>query len=223
MKDYYKILEVNNSASQDVINKVYRTLAKKYHPDSNLDNIKEAETKFKEISEAYEILSDEQKRKDYDEKLEAYYQSQNSSASSEEYENLKSYVSELEDQISYMQQKEYSESNYNNSNNTYQNTSTQNYQNANNSNIRIANDKGYQDAISKAYRDSYYNTLRSLGYKITYKKTLKQKFKNFVSVVLSLIIITGILYILWHNKSFREYIISLFPDVYILKQIGLFN
>lgn len=222
MKDYYKILEVNNSASQDVINKVYRTLAKKYHPDSNLDNIKEAETKFKEISEAYEVLSDEQKRKDYDEKLKAYYQSQNSSASSEEYENLKSYVSELEDQISYMQQQGNAKSNYNDleTNDTYQNTNTQNF---NNSGIRVANDKGYQDAISKAYRDSYYNTLKNLGYKITYKKTFKQKFKNFLSVTLSLIIMAATLYILWHNKSFREYIISLFPDVYILKQIGLFN
>lgn len=208
MKDYYKILEVNNSASQDVINKVYRTLAKKYHPDSNPDNIKEAEAKFKEISEAYEILSNEQKRKDYDAELEAYYQSQNSSAS-QEYENLKSYVSELEDQISYMQQQGTPESNYNSAeaNNSYQNANANNYQY--NNDVRAANDKGYKDAINKAYQDSYYNTLRNMGYKITYKKTFKEEIKNFVTTVLSLGITFLILYIAWQIPSVRETILSL--------------
>ena len=70
MKDYYKILEVNPSASQDVIAKVYKILVKKYHPDlQEPNNIKQAEEKMKEISEAYEKLSDEQKRKEYDEEL----------------------------------------------------------------------------------------------------------------------------------------------------------
>ena len=72
MKDYYKILEVNKAASSEIISKVYKLLAKKYHPDMNADNLEAAEEKFKEISEAYEILSDETKRKTYDTELEEY-------------------------------------------------------------------------------------------------------------------------------------------------------
>lgn len=64
-KDYYKILGVSESASQDEIKKAYRELAKKYHPDKNPGNAKAAE-RFKEISEAYSILGDEKKRKEYD-------------------------------------------------------------------------------------------------------------------------------------------------------------
>ncbi len=64
-KDYYEILGVSKSASQDELKKAYRKLAMKYHPDKNSGD-KEAETKFKEISEAYDILKDEQKRAAYD-------------------------------------------------------------------------------------------------------------------------------------------------------------
>lgn len=64
-KDYYKILGVNKSASAEEIKKAYRKLAMKYHPDRNKGN-KEAEAKFKEISEAYAVLSDQEKRKQYD-------------------------------------------------------------------------------------------------------------------------------------------------------------
>lgn len=65
-KDYYKILGVEKSASQDDIKKAYRKLAMKYHPDKNKGD-KTAEEKFKEVNEANEVLSDAGKRKKYDE------------------------------------------------------------------------------------------------------------------------------------------------------------
>ncbi|KAF6025498.1 DNAJB2 [Bugula neritina] len=64
--DYYKLLEVSKDASQMEIKKSYRRLALKYHPDKNPDNLDKAEKKFKLIAEAYEVLSDESRRKMYD-------------------------------------------------------------------------------------------------------------------------------------------------------------
>jgi molecular chaperone DnaJ len=66
-RDYYEILGVNKNASEDELKKSYRRLAMKYHPDRNTgDKAKEAEEKFKEAKEAYEVLSDAQKRAAYD-------------------------------------------------------------------------------------------------------------------------------------------------------------
>lgn len=65
-KDYYKILEVSRQADDAEIKKSFRRLAKKYHPDTNNGN-EQAAQKFQEINEAYSVLSDEKKRKAYDE------------------------------------------------------------------------------------------------------------------------------------------------------------
>ncbi len=64
-RDYYEILGVNKNANDEEIKKAYRKLAMKYHPDRNA-NKKEAEERFKEINEAYAVLSDKEKRKQYD-------------------------------------------------------------------------------------------------------------------------------------------------------------
>ena len=70
MKNYYELLEVSENASPEVIEKAYKTLVKKYHPDLQPENKKkEAENKIKEINEAYEILSNSVKKSNYDNEL----------------------------------------------------------------------------------------------------------------------------------------------------------
>ena len=80
MKNYYEILEVDKNASEEVIEKAYKTLAKKYHPD--LQNNSNCQDKMRQINEAYEILSNDFKRREYDEKI------QKQSVSVEEYNKI---------------------------------------------------------------------------------------------------------------------------------------
>lgn len=70
-KNFYEVLGVNSNATDDEIKKAYRKLAKKYHPDLNRDDLKAAEAKMSELNEAYGILSDKEKRAQYDKTLQA--------------------------------------------------------------------------------------------------------------------------------------------------------
>lgn len=70
MTDWYKVLQISRQASEKEVKTAYRNLAKKYHPDAHPDD-KECEVRFKEITEAYTILSDPKKRRKYDEELDS--------------------------------------------------------------------------------------------------------------------------------------------------------
>ena len=62
MTNYYDVLNISKNATKDEIKNAYKKLAMKYHPDKNIDNKEVAEEKFKKVSEAYEVLSDEKKK-----------------------------------------------------------------------------------------------------------------------------------------------------------------
>lgn len=210
MKNYYEILEVNKSASPETIAKVYKFLAKKYHPDANPNNSKEAEEKFKQISEAYEILSDIEKREAYDKELEDY-KNQNApqTVSLEDFIELRNYCQQLENTLN-----QYSSSN-NNSSSTYDNNNYSQYQ-SNTQNIQYetmqsqAREKAYQDAVNQAYHDAYVNSLKNMGYKIRYKKTFKEQVKSFVALVICIIVIYFLFKIIWIIPALKNWFLSLF-------------
>lgn len=210
MKNYYEILEVNKSASPETISKVYKFLAKKYHPDANPDNSKEAEEKFKQISEAYEILSDLEKRDSYDKELEDYeIQNAPQTVSLEDFIELKNYCQQLENTLN-----QYSSTN-NNSSSTYDNNNYSQYQ-SNTQNIQYetmqaqAREKAYQDAVNQAYHDAYVNSLKNMGYKIRYKKTFKEQVKSFVALVICIIVIYFLFKIIWVIPALKNWFLSFF-------------
>lgn len=211
MKDYYKILEVNNSASTEIINKVYKILAKKYHPDTNPDNKEFAEEKFKELNEAYEILSDEEKRKEYDMQLELLNELQSPSISEEEYENLKLYCSQLENELINIKdrfQKLAQYANSNNYNNVNYNQEPSYSNTANNMNASNNMNYNYVNPANQAYNNgtsnSYVRTHRNLGAKPRYKKTVKQRFKVFISIVIWIILVFFIFTLFLNSPSFKQ-------------------
>lgn len=108
MVNYYEILEVSQNASKEVIDRAYKVLAKKYHPDLQPENKRQfAEEKLKKINEAYEILSDEYKRKQYDDKLLREIQIQNKSVldeTKEDYDKIYKERESLKKQLQYERQ-----------------------------------------------------------------------------------------------------------------------
>lgn len=101
-KNYYEILEVDVKASKEIIEKAFKVLAKRYHPDTQSDDKKNwAEEKFKEINEAYEILSNDESRKNYDVELD-YDKNSVIDALCAKNENLQHLVEELQKELEYV-------------------------------------------------------------------------------------------------------------------------
>ncbi len=141
MSNLYERLEVSEKASKEVIDKAYRVLAKKYHPDLQKQEEKqEAEKKMKQINEAYDILSNEEKRKEYDAKLAEERERISARESQRMQQNevpyKQTYVTQEEQQETKKQRKSNNES----------------YQNA----------RKIQKEMNQAYSQAYRNYVRSL-------------------------------------------------------------
>lgn len=224
-KNYYKILEIDKDASPEIIKKAYTTLAKKYHPDLQDVSVKHIyEEKLKLINEAYEVLSDEEKRKQYDMEL-----------------------LEIEPDVDDLLNENYNLKNELNNmrNNNTSNVNRPNYQGFNNNTQEYQNDEIYreqelefkkqrqqeleyqrqmQQAREQAYHDAYIQDLKNRGYKIRYRKTLKEYIKNFIALILTIFV----LFLLWQIPFIKKFFINMYNENVALKYIinfikSLFN
>ena len=208
-ENYYDILEVNKNASQEIIEKAYKTLVKKYHPDLQENNLKDNyEEKIKKINEAYEILSNSEKRKNYDLQL------QNNEISKEDYYNLYNENINLKNEINYLKNNINLNNNYQTQdikNNVQQNQNTS-YEN--NINQEEINQK-INNAVNKAYYDAYIEDLKNRGYKISYKKASKDLLAFFLTIIFFIII--G--FVLWQIPFTKNYLLNLYNENPTLKFI----
>ena len=212
-KNYYEILEINRNASQEIVEKAYRTLAKKYHPDlQDGDKKLKYEEKLKIINEAYDVLSDPERRKEYDTTLPE-------EVSAEEYENLYRQKEYMKQRINRMEQQNVEPMGYENSMGYEQNLND-NLKRQNDELRRQQEDLEYQrqmnNAVNKAYHDAYINDLKRRGYRIKYKKT----WKDYLAVLITVVIVIGVLVILWQIPPVRNYFTKLYNENYIFRFIA---
>ena len=212
MKNYYEILQVNEKASKEIIDKVYRTLAKMYHPDANPEEKKKwAEEKFKEINEAYEILSDKDKRTKYDEQLETERNKINNDT-----ENVRNMYKKLYEENMYLKRQLQQKAQSNNVQTSNTKTTENNHRdtvgrsntyNENNyyHNIEEEAERKIDETIQKAYRDAYTRRMKDYGYKVYHKKTFKEKLKDLEILIITVVILLIVFRILWFIPDFREY------------------
>ncbi len=150
MSNLYEILEVSEKASKEVIEKAYRVLAKKYHPDLQEETQKqEAEIKMKQINDAYDILSNEEKRKQYDMELEKE-RLEEKQHNAQQYQNAQVENDVQRDYENRQAQMEYENKQVQME---YENKQAQ---------IEYQNKQKIQNEINKAYNDAYYTYLRRL-------------------------------------------------------------
>jgi len=190
MKNYYKILQVDNDASNEIIEKAYKILAKKYHPDIQPKEKKQwAEENFKQINEAYSILSDSTKRANYDKSLKM-----NDSAIYAKYEELLNQNNLLKNQLKSLQTKLYG-SNYS--------SSISNYTKNNNPTTENASTKS-----SSRISNNIYNIIKR-------KKGKKDITAFFLTVSFFIILFI----ILWLIPFTRSFLINFYENNFIIKGI----
>ena len=225
-QNYYEILEVNKNASPEIIEKAYKTLVKKYHPDLQQDeNKNKYEEKIKKINEAYDILSDPEKRKKYDLNLKNTEISINDYNSLyQENINLKNNLNILKEKLNYLNniQNNYEKNNLNynnleNNNNNYTKNNinqkySDNYYTENFNNPDSKNNENYSENNNINYNDINYTNYFS-NFFINIKNKLKDLFAFFITIL----IIIFIFFILWHIPFTRNYLIKLYNENSILQ------
>lgn len=201
MKTLYEVLEVSENASKEIIEKAYKVLAKKYHPDLQTEGDKqEAEKKMKQINEAYEVLSDDTKRKDYDLKLTEERKQEEVQKQQEGSYNQNQYTQQYQEQTKPMSEQEYREA------------LKRQYQERREEQER---QRQVQEQYEQRYQQAYEGYLRSLGYKIKYKWT----WKRFRDLVITLFIIAVICTALWFFPPTHKLIMDFYHSNSIVQAV----
>jgi len=186
----YEVLEVSENASKEVIEKAYKVLAKKYHPDlQTSENKQMADKKMKEINEAYDILRDDLKRKSYDEKLKNEREIERKLNIQETTDNS-SQMTEEEQKYRQMQRKKYEEE-------------------------LLRRQRQMEQNMQEQYENAYYQYLRSLGYRIKESWTWEKTKKLFLTIA----IMTAILLVLWIFPPTHKIMLNVYEGNAIIKVI----
>ena len=197
MDNYYEILEVDVKASKEVIDKAYKILAKRYHPDTQSDNKKEwAEEKFKKINEAYEVLSNDDKRKEYDIELD-YDKNSAIQALCAKNAHLEKLVEDLQNQL-----------------NSVRNQSTI-------SNFKNMANQYYQKATNLDFNNIYSNPTTDEP-KIYYKPRSPYKrnlLKDFFAFIITIVCIFVIGFLLWKIPFTNKFLVKIYTDNAPIKAI----
>lgn len=196
LKNYYEILEIAKNASPEIIDKAHKILVKKYHPD--LQNTPEdklkSEAKIKEINEAYDVLSNNEKRAEYDAMLA------NQEAMEKE-KNIQEQIKQELHQQDIQKQNPYNQANVKSNNANLQ--QQQQFQ------------KDYENAINKAYYDAYIQDMKNRGYKIKYKKTWNERIRSLIALLITI----GIIMLILQLPFVKNYFNSLYRDNEIIRNI----
>lgn len=199
MKNYYEILEVDKNASQEIIEKAYKTLAKKYHPDLQQGIQKqEYAEKMKNINEAYDVLSNNFRREQYDQELNKQQQKTDKA----EQERILKENYELKQQLNRIK-------NNNNSNNNEQ------VDNGSILNITRVIEQQIKSAQRQAYNDAYIQDMKNRGYKIKYKHDLKYYFKLCIVIFITFLV----LFLVYQIPIIKEFFQNLYKENILFRAI----
>ena len=202
---FYEVLEVSENASEEIIEKAYKVLAKKNHPDlQSVDQKKNAEERMKKINEAYDVLGNLEKRKEYDEKLaeerkqeELIQEKNNQKYNYEQTSYVNSYQTNINENMDLEYERKRKE---------YERKLQQD---------EYKQRRKMQENLNKEYENAYYSYLKNLGYNVKRKWT-KENFKDLVIVLL---IMTGIIAILWIIPPSHDWMVNFYENNPIINTI----
>lgn len=207
MKNYYEILEVDIHASKEVIDKAFKVLAKKYHPDTQEDENKKewAEEQFKLLNEAYEVLSNEAKRDEYTKELE-FDKNNELNALLLKNTNLEIQIEDLKVQLQ-----------------SFQNASTNHQQ------LPYENKTDFENNSSRQTFSPYDAQVQYTTPKQTYTKQptyyesyyhpIKSKFKSFVAFCITIFIMAFIGFLIWKIPYTHNLLVKFYESNSVLKSI----